>query len=289
MALEHPLRARREGRILDPGVGQALDHATVETGLRIHRHVDVAVVTLEVDHLDAVEACELSHEIVVPGGRRIELEAEPRVDPEPPLERKQARRVPDPDGGDEVAGGRGTADRIVQREAALAQGEVERRALERPPAVEARAVADRLDGKEVRQAEQPRYVIERAGPVQPGQVAAAPEELDLVDLIPCDVLALSDVEAAAESHDDRDLREPARRVAHEGQELAALDDDGQPGDTRVGRTGLGSGGLIVAQPNASVEARRTRISSQICQRSSLTAAPLYRAACGRRGAPAGPF
>jgi hypothetical protein len=44
--------------------------------------------------------------------------------------------------------------------------------------------------------------------VQPTELRAAAEELDLVDLVPGDVLALAGVSAAAQPHDERDLREP---------------------------------------------------------------------------------
>jgi hypothetical protein len=96
----------------------------------------------------------------------------------------------------------------VQREAALAQGEVQRRALERPPAVEAGAVADRFDREEVGQAEQRRELVERARPPQPGEVIPAPKELNLVDLVPRDVLALAVVAPTAQPRNDGDLVNP---------------------------------------------------------------------------------
>jgi hypothetical protein len=191
------------------------------------------------------------------------------------MERKQARRLPDPDRCHEGDRPGRTADGVLEREAVLAEGEVQGRALERPPAVEAGAVADRSDREEVGQAEQPRELVERAGPVHPGQVIPAPEELDLVDLVPRDVLALADVGPAAESHDDRDLGEPARRVAYEGLQLTALDDERQPGDVRVGRAGSWRGGRIGARACTSLDARRYRMSSQIGQCSSLGAARVY--------------
>ena len=41
------------------------------------------------------------------------------------------------------------------------------------------------------------------------------KELDLVDLVPGDVLTLAIVPPAAEPHDRGDLGEPARNVAHQ--------------------------------------------------------------------------
>ena len=139
------------------------------------------------------------------------------------MQRDEARRLPEPNGRHEVDRPDRAADDVVQRDAALAQREVQRRALKRPPAVEAGAVADRFDPEEVGQAEQRRELVERAGPPQPGEVIPAPKELDLVDLVPRDVLALANVAPTAEPRDDGDLGEPARRVAHQRQQFTALD------------------------------------------------------------------
>jgi hypothetical protein len=151
------------------------------------------------------------------------------------VEPGEARRVADPDRRHEVDRARPAADGVLEREAVLAQREVERGALERPAAVEAGALPDRRDREQVGQPEQRREVIEGAAAVQPAQVAAAPQQLDLVDLVPGDVLALADVVPAAEAHDEGDLREPARRVADEWAQLAAVDDERQAGDARIGR------------------------------------------------------
>jgi hypothetical protein len=74
-------------------------------------------------------------------------------------------------------------------------------------------------------------------PPQPRQVVVAAQELDLVDLIPGDVLALAHLTLPAEPHDDRDLREPTRRVAHQRHEVATLDRQRQMGDPSVRRIG----------------------------------------------------
>ena len=167
--------------------------------------------------------------------RRVQLEAQPRVLRQPRVQPVEARRVADPDRRHEVDRARCAADGGLQRQAVLAQREIERRALERPAAVEAGALADRRDREQVGQAEQRRQLVERAGAVQPAQLAAAAQQLDLVDLVPRDVLALAGVGPAAETHDELDLREPARRVAHERLQLTPVDDDRQPGDARVRR------------------------------------------------------
>ena len=60
-----------------------------------------------------------------------------------------------------------------------------------------------------------------------------PQLLDLVDLVPGDVLAQALMAVAAEPDHGRDLGEPAGDVAHERQELAAVDAQRQLGDARV--------------------------------------------------------
>src|SRR4051794_41744967 len=121
------------------------------------------------------------------------------------MEREETRRVPDADRYDEVDRPGRTADGLLERDAVLAQGEVERRALERPAAVEAGAVADRLDGKEVGQPQQRGELVHGAASAQPREVARAAELLDLIDLVPGDVLALSLVSVAEEPDHGRDL------------------------------------------------------------------------------------
>src|SRR3954454_4426155 len=238
VGLEQALRPVLERRILDPRTGQPLDDAPVQAVLGRHRHGEVAVGALEVDDIDAAQLRELRDDAVVPAGRGVQLEAQPGVLAQPRPERAQVGRVPDADRRHEGHRPGLPTDGVLQREAVLAQGQVERRAFERPPAVEAGAVADGVDGEEVGQGEQVRKLVERTGPVQPAQVTATAQELDLVDLVPGDVLALADVRAAAETHDDRHLGEPARRVADDGVQLAAVDDERQRGDARVGRGGL---------------------------------------------------
>ena len=88
---------RLERRVLDPRLGEPLDHAAIQARLGVHRHGGVAVAALQVDDVDAAEARELADEVVVPAGRRVQLEAQPRVHAEPHLEREEARRVADPD------------------------------------------------------------------------------------------------------------------------------------------------------------------------------------------------
>ena len=64
-----------------------------------------------------------------------------------------------------------------------------------------------------------------------------PELLDLVDLIPGDVLAQALVPVSAEADHDRDLGETAGDVAHQREELATVDLKAKPRDARVCRTG----------------------------------------------------
>ncbi len=190
-------------------------------------------------------------------GRGIELETQRR---DPCCARRGAgrgRRVGDPHRHDEGDGLRRSTDGVLQREAVLAQGEVERRALERPAAVIAGAVADRLDREEVGQAQQRGEFVQGAVPAQPREVAGAAEMLDLIDLIPGDVLALSFVAVTAQPDDGRDLGEPARGVARQRQELAPFDPQGQPGDAcvrRPSRTREGTRSARSARPARSCRA-----------------------------------
>ena len=234
---EQRLRRGRERRVLDPCARQPLDHATVQADLRRHRDAEVAVRALEVDDVDAVQPRQRGDEVVVPAGVGSSLKRRPGFCAQPRMNPGQAWRFTDADRRHEVDRADRPADGVLQREAVLTQREVERRALERPPAVEAGALADRLDREQVGQAEQRRDLVERTGAVQPAQVAAAAQQLDLVDLVPRDVLALADMGSAAETHDERHLREPARRVAHERLQLTPIDDNRQPGEARVDRGG----------------------------------------------------
>ena len=151
----------------------------------------------------------------IPAGGRIELEMQTGIQAAQHSQGAEAGAVGDPHRHDERDGLRGSTDGVLQREAVLAQGEVERRALERPAAVVTGAVADRLDREEVGQAQQRGEVVQRAAPAQPRQLARTAEMLDLVDLIPGDVLALPLVAVTGQPDDGRDLGEPARGVARQ--------------------------------------------------------------------------
>jgi hypothetical protein len=83
----------------------------------------------------------------------------------------------------------------------------------------------------------------------------------------------------AEPYDDGDLGEPARRVAHQRQQLTALDRKRQPGDACVGQAVLCPAGRVRAWADRISEAKRYPISGQFDQCSSLTAP---RESTGRR-------
>ena len=195
----------------------------------VHRHGEVAVVALQVDDVDAVageraRATKPSSQLGVgsslkrsPGSSPSQREQDPRLGGSPI--RTDATKLTGP---------RRTADGVLEREAVLAQGEVERRALERPPAVEARAVADRLDREEVGQAEQPSRTRRTCG--SRATRSGPPPRRNSIWSIWSHVMSSPSPTwpPPLESHDDRDLGEAARRVAHEGQQLAALDASGSP-------------------------------------------------------------
>ena len=136
--LEHGIGLRGQRRVLDPSVREAGGDALVEHGVR--RLVDDGAVVgaLEVDGVHRARGCELLDEVVTPVARRIELEARRRIArqqlPEH-VDRLEALR------DDEVHCAGLSAHGIGERALGLAQREVERGALEPPPAVVVERVA----------------------------------------------------------------------------------------------------------------------------------------------------
>src|SRR5260221_14754249 len=94
--LEDGERLWCEGRVLQPGMSEALDDAAVELG--VGRRIDdrAAVVTLEVDRVDTAEPDELCDELVGPACRRVQLEAEAWVERDPAAEALGRRRLAQP-------------------------------------------------------------------------------------------------------------------------------------------------------------------------------------------------
>ena len=128
----------RQLRILDPGVGERLDDAAVER--RVGRVVDdrALVLALEIDRVDRAQRDELRDQLLVPGRRGVELEAQARRDPQALAQRLERRRLAQAQRGDEAHRLALAPERRVQRRAGLAQREVERGRVERPVAVQAR-------------------------------------------------------------------------------------------------------------------------------------------------------
>jgi hypothetical protein len=215
----------------------------VEVGVRFHGHRGVPVVALHVDDVDARERRQLREKAVIPVCGGIKLEVQAGVHAAHRSQRGEAGELVEPDRHDEGDGLRHSPDGVLQGEPVLAQGEVERRALERPPAVEAGAVADRLDRKEVGQPQERGELVEGPPAAQPREVARAAELLDLVDLIPGDVLALSFMPISRQADHGGDLGEPARRIPRQRQQLAAFDLEGQLGDAGVRRVSATRGNL----------------------------------------------
>ena len=184
---------------------------------------------------------ELADEVVVPAGRRVQLESAAAGRRRAAPEREQARRVADPDRCHEPPTGsarpgrrRPGSERPFWRRArsSAALSNAHLRYL-------AGAVADRGDRGMVGQAEQPRELVERAGPVQPGELVPASEELDLVDLVPRDVLALAGVRSRRRSRTTIEtLVNPPDVSRTSGRSSQPSIDERQPGDVCVGRAGL---------------------------------------------------
>ena len=139
--------------ILDPGLGEGLDDAAVER--RVGGVVDdrALVLALEVDRVDGAERDEARDQLLVPGRRRVELEAQPRRDLQAPLHRLERRRLAQAQRGDEAQRLALAPERRVQRRPRLAQREVERGGLERPGAVEAKLRAGGRLREEVERAQ----------------------------------------------------------------------------------------------------------------------------------------
>ena len=87
---QHRLGLGRERRVLDPGVGERLDHAPVEH--RVGRLVDdrARVVALEVDRVNGARRDQLGDQLLVPRARRVELEAQAGVRIQAPAQRLHA-------------------------------------------------------------------------------------------------------------------------------------------------------------------------------------------------------
>jgi len=133
--LEERDRLGRQSRVLDPRLRELLQHPGVQRG--VGRVVDhrPAVLPLEVDGVDALEPAELVVDLVRPVGPCVELEAQRGVEAEEGAEPFRRGWVAEPSGRDERDGLRLTAHRTAERDARLAQREIERGALERPAAV----------------------------------------------------------------------------------------------------------------------------------------------------------
>ena len=106
MRLEEGKRLVGERGVLDPGVGEGLEHAAVQG--RVGRVVDdrARVLPLEVDRVDAAELPQLVEDRVRPVRAGVELEAQRGVDRQEGAEPRRGRRVAEAPGGDERDGSR---------------------------------------------------------------------------------------------------------------------------------------------------------------------------------------
>jgi hypothetical protein len=127
-------RERQVG-ILQPGLRERLGDPAVELG--VGRDVDgrALVGALEVDRRDGAGGGELRQQPVVPGRRRVELEARAGIRREAPRHGLGARRLTEPQRDDEVDRPRLAPEQVGERAAGLAQREVGGGRLERPAAV----------------------------------------------------------------------------------------------------------------------------------------------------------
>ena len=133
--LEQRLRLGGECGILDPGVGEGLDHPPVEVGVGWVVDHGAGVLPLEVDRVDACERLELVEDLVRPVRPGVELEPQAGIEGEERAEPRGRGRVAEPARGHEGHGPRLPPDGLAERSSGLAEGEVERGALERPAPV----------------------------------------------------------------------------------------------------------------------------------------------------------
>jgi len=112
-----------------------------------------AVLPLEVDRVDRARGRDLGDERRRPGRLRVELEAHARRALEPAAQRLERRLLAETERVDEADGLRLEPEHVVQWAAGLAQREVERGRLERPPAKAPRCVPLRRLGPELERRE----------------------------------------------------------------------------------------------------------------------------------------
>ena len=146
--LEDGIRLLVQRGILHPRVRKRERDARVEG--RIRRLVDrrSLVGALEVERVDRAGLDELVDQSVVPRPCRVELHAQVGIEIEPGAERRDRRRVAEAHRRDEAKGLGLALERLGERLARLAKGEVERRALESPAAIRAELVESRAGGPE---------------------------------------------------------------------------------------------------------------------------------------------
>src|SRR5947209_2353028 len=175
-------------RILDDRLRKGLRDRTVEA--RVRRLVDdrAVVLALQVEHADVSCRGDLAHVLVAPLARRIELELQFRVQLEPGPDLESRR-------DDEAHRTVLASERPAEREAVLAQREVEAGALERPAPVVLEAV-----------------LVEAARVVRERHASALAERREAVVRLRLvgDVLTVAGLARAHEDHRRRHAREVGR-------------------------------------------------------------------------------
>ena len=233
VGLEERVDLRRQRRVLDPGLREGRDDTAVEVGIRLLVHDRPAVEALEIDRVHGAGRAQLGDQLVAPGRRRVELEAQSGVGVEPPPDRVDRGRLAQAQRHDEGQRARLPPEHLVQRTPGLAQGEVERGAVERPPPVEARDLPLGLLGKQVERRDQ---LAERGDGVLSGERLDRPRGLQrlVVDRVVGDVLADPLLARATKANDGGLARELRRDVADQPLEVVGLDDEGEVRETLVG-------------------------------------------------------
>ena len=206
--------------VLEIGRREGLGDGAVELGVGLHVDRGTAVVPLQIEDVDARDLRQLRDQLGVPVVLGVELEAQARVLLEPPANRlgggagvvvPEAREA---GGADEGHGLRVAAERLVERDAALAERQVERCALVRPAAVVARGLAHRR--RRAEEVELREQLAELAQGPRAAQVVDGPGVAmgDVVEDVVDDVLADPLLSCATEPDD--------RRWAGEGAVLAVV-------------------------------------------------------------------
>jgi hypothetical protein len=194
-------------RVLEQRVREQLHRALVHGEQRALLAGVEPVMALEVDDLDGARGGDLRHQLGRPRVREVDLEAQVRMDLQPPGDRVERRRVAEPQRVDEAQRRRLAAQHLVQRLAHLREREVERGRLERPVAPAPRGLPLGRHRELIHRGEVVAEGLQGPRAHEP-EVGSQHMQRVLVALVQRDVLAMALGAAADQPHERRDPLEP---------------------------------------------------------------------------------